>query len=203
MYTNQFPPLFLDATNRTMRIVNRSAFVRVDYPQLKRYNDTNIRPRYLLHLFNARVQRLQNLTLLSARSYLRCEIGARGRQKHSLRAVRGFIPNFYQGILAASADRWAVCRKKTVPELVSHVGLVGTTPPVRSRAPLSVYEDIALGWKCGSAARRVAASDRWALKAMRSKICVKKSFALRLSGGQQHGLCCVTLGRCGHRFWFR
>jgi energy-coupling factor transport system ATP-binding protein len=134
---------------------------------------------------------LQDLTLAVPAGQICGVIGRAGAGKSTLCALcAGFIPNFYQGKFSGQAkiDRQDAV-EKTVAELVSHVGLVGSNAFSQiSGARFSVYEEIGFGLEnVGLPRAEIAERIEWALKAMQLEDLRDRS-PYALSGGQQQRL---------------
>src|SRR5215210_3683791 len=134
---------------------------------------------------------LQNLTLAVPAGQICGVIGRAGAGKSTLCSLcAGFIPNFYQGTFRGQAqiDGQDVVGK-TVAELVSHVGLVGSNAFSQiSGARFSVYEEIGFGLEnLGVPRAEIAERIEWALEAMQLEGLRDRS-PYALSGGQQQRL---------------
>ena len=118
-------------------------------------------------------------------------VGRAGAGKSTLCSLcAGFIPNFYQGRFSGQAriDGQDVV-EKTVAELVSHVGLVGSNAFSQiSGARFTVYEEIGFGLEnLGLPREAIVERIAWALKAMQLEELSDRS-PYELSGGQQQRL---------------
>ncbi len=134
---------------------------------------------------------LRDLTLAVPAGQICGVIGRAGAGKSTLCALcAGFIPNFYQGKFSGQAqiDGQDVV-EKTVAELVSHVGLVGSNAFSQiSGARFSVYEEIGFGLEnTGVPRAEIAERIGWALRAMQLEDLRDRS-PYALSGGQQQRL---------------
>src|SRR5215213_8713645 len=118
-------------------------------------------------------------------------VGRAGAGKSTLCALcAGFIPNFHQGKFSGQAwiDGQDVV-EKTVAELVSHVGLVGSNAFSQiSGARFTVYDEIGFGLEnLGLPRAEIIERIEWALKAMQLEDLRDRS-PYELSGGQQQRL---------------
>src|SRR3954469_8135186 len=134
---------------------------------------------------------LSNLTLLVPAGQICGVVGRAGAGKSTLAAIcAGFIPNFHNGKFSGQAriDGQDVL-EKTVAELVSHVGLVGSNAFSQiSGARFTVYEEIGFGLEnLGLPRAEIAERIEWALKAMQLEDLRDRS-PYALSGGQQQRL---------------
>ncbi|MEO7910014.1 MAG: ABC transporter ATP-binding protein [Roseiflexaceae bacterium] len=134
---------------------------------------------------------LHDLTLGVPTGQICGVIGRAGAGKSTLCALcAGFIPNFYQGKFSGQAqiDGQDVV-EKTVSELVSHVGLVGSNAFSQiSGARFTVYEEIGFGLEnVGLPRAEIIERIEWALKAMQLEDLRDRS-PYALSGGQQQRL---------------
>src|SRR6266545_3494612 len=113
---------------------------------------------------------LSNITLLAPAGQICGIVGRAGAGKSTLAAIcAGFIPNFYPGKFSGQAriDGQDVV-EKTVAELVSHVGLVGSNAFSQiSGARFTVDEEIGFGLENLGLPREIIVERiEWALKAM-------------------------------------
>jgi len=134
---------------------------------------------------------LRELTLAVPAGQICGVIGRAGAGKSTLCALcAGFIPNFYQGKFSGQAqiDGQDVV-EKTVADLVSHVGLVGSNAFSQiSGARFTVYEEIGFGLEnVGLPRAEIIERIEWALKAMQLEDLRDRS-PYALSGGQQQRL---------------
>jgi len=134
---------------------------------------------------------LRDLTLAVPAGQICGVVGRAGAGKSTLCALcAGFIPNFHHGKFSGQAriDGQDVV-EKTVAELVSHVGLVGSNAFSQiSGARFSVYEEIGFGLEnVGVPRAEIAERIEWALKAMQLEDLRDRS-PYALSGGQQQRL---------------
>jgi energy-coupling factor transporter ATP-binding protein EcfA2 len=134
---------------------------------------------------------LSNITLLAPAGQICSVVGRAGAGKSTLAAIcAGFIPNFHHGKFSGQAriDGQDVL-EKTVAELVSHVGLVGSNAFSQiSGARFTVYEEIGFGLEnLGLPRAEIAERIEWALKAMQLEDLRDRS-PYALSGGQQQRL---------------
>jgi energy-coupling factor transport system ATP-binding protein len=134
---------------------------------------------------------LRNVSLMVPAGQICGVVGRAGAGKSTLCALcAGFIPNFYHGQFSGQAriDGQSVV-EKTVAELVSHVGLVGSNAFSQiSGARFTVYEEIGFGLEnIGLPRAEIAERIEWALKAMQLEDLRDRS-PYALSGGQQQRL---------------
>jgi energy-coupling factor transport system ATP-binding protein len=134
---------------------------------------------------------LRDVTLAVSAGQICSVVGRAGAGKSTLCALcAGFIPNFYQGQFSGQAriDGQDVV-VKTVAELVSHVGLVGSNAFSQiSGARFTVYEEIGFGLEnIGLPRAEIAERIEWALRAMQLTDLRDRS-PYALSGGQQQRL---------------
>ncbi len=134
---------------------------------------------------------LSNITLLAPAGQICGIVGRAGAGKSTLAAIcAGFIPNFYPGKFSGQAriDGQDVV-EKTVAELVSHVGLVGSNAFSQiSGARFTVDEEIGFGLENLGLPREIIVERiEWALKAMQLEDLRDRS-PYALSGGQQQRL---------------
>jgi energy-coupling factor transport system ATP-binding protein len=134
---------------------------------------------------------LSNLTLLVPAGQICGVVGRAGAGKSTLAAIcAGFIPNFHNGKFSGQAqiDGQDVV-EKTVAELVSHVGLVGSNAFSQiSGARFTVGEEIGFGLEnLGLPHDTIVERIEWALKAMQLEPLRNRS-PYELSGGQQQRL---------------
>jgi energy-coupling factor transport system ATP-binding protein len=134
---------------------------------------------------------LRDLTLAVPAGQICGVVGRAGAGKSTLCALcAGFIPNFHQGTFSGQAqiDGQDVV-EKTVAELVSHVGLVGSNSFGQiSGARFSVYEEIGFGLEnVGLPRAEIIERIEWALQAMQLEDLRDRS-PYALSGGQQQRL---------------
>jgi energy-coupling factor transport system ATP-binding protein len=134
---------------------------------------------------------LHDLTLSVPAGQICGVVGRAGAGKSTLCALcAGFIPNFYQGKFSGQAqiDGQDVV-EKTVSELVSHVGLVGSNAFSQiSGARFTVYEEIGFGLEnIGLPRAEIIERIEWALQAMQLEDLRDRS-PYALSGGQQQRL---------------
>src|SRR5690349_21029210 len=134
---------------------------------------------------------LSNLTLLVPTGQICGVVGRAGAGKSTLAAIcAGFVPNFYNGKFSGQAqiDGQDVV-EKTVAELVSHVGLVGSNAFSQiSGARFTVGEEIGFGLEnLGLPRDTIVERIEWALKAMQLESLRNRS-PYELSGGQQQRL---------------
>jgi energy-coupling factor transport system ATP-binding protein len=134
---------------------------------------------------------LSNITLLVTAGQICGVVGRAGAGKSTLAAIcAGFIPNFFHGKFSGQAqiDGQDVV-EKTVAELVSHVGLVGSNAFSQiSGARFTVDEEIGFGLEnLGLPRETIVERVEWALKAMQLEDLRNRS-PYALSGGQQQRL---------------
>ena len=113
---------------------------------------------------------LNDITLLASAGQICGIVGRAGAGKSTLAAIcAGFIPNFHHGKFSGQAliDGQDVV-EKTVAELGSHVGLVGSNAFSQiSGARFTVYEEIGFGLEnLGLPRAEIIERIDWALKAM-------------------------------------
>ncbi|MDQ2995571.1 MAG: energy-coupling factor transporter ATPase [Chloroflexota bacterium] len=134
---------------------------------------------------------LHDLTLAVPAGQICGVVGRAGAGKSTLCALcAGFIPNFYQGKFSGQTqiDGQDVV-EKSVSELVSHVGLVGSNAFSQiSGARFTVYEEIGFGLEnVGLPRAEIIERIEWALQAMQLEDLRDRS-PYALSGGQQQRL---------------
>jgi energy-coupling factor transport system ATP-binding protein len=131
---------------------------------------------------------LQNIVLDIPAGQICGVVGRTAAGKSTLCALcAGFIPNFYNGQISGSAliDGQDVV-KRTVADLVRHVGLVSSNPFSQvSGARFTVYEEIGFGLEnLGLPRDEMAERIEWSLAALQlAELRDRSPFAL--SGGQQ------------------
>jgi energy-coupling factor transport system ATP-binding protein len=134
---------------------------------------------------------LRDVTLAVPAGQICGVVGRAGAGKSTLCALcAGFIPNFHHGTFSGQAqiDGQDVV-EKTVSELVSHVGLVGSNAFSQiSGARFSVSEEIGFGLEnMGVPRAEIVERIEWALAAMQLEDLRDRS-PYALSGGQQQRL---------------